>query len=243
MIRTDKIDINCDLGEGIAREEQLFPLINSCSIACGGHIGNKDTIARALELAISNEVEVGAHPSYPDPTNFGRISMKLTEAQFKSSVKNQLDLYFSVLKNFQIKNHHIKAHGALYNDLMKDAELGQWFLEVIQLYDYGMIFTPFNGVFALMAREEQLNVKHEAFIDRNYAINGMLVNRKIPGAIIVSSEAVWEQLHTIITMESVKSIDGFTIPMKADTFCIHGDHPGSLKHARFIRAKLVDLER
>ena len=31
--------INCDLGEGIAWEEEIFSFIDVASLACGGHYG------------------------------------------------------------------------------------------------------------------------------------------------------------------------------------------------------------
>ena len=45
------IDINCDLGEGLCNEADLMPLISSCSIACGGHAGDSETMARVIDLA------------------------------------------------------------------------------------------------------------------------------------------------------------------------------------------------
>ena len=43
-----------------------MPFISSCSIACGGHFGNKRTIKEAIELAEKYNVKTGAHPSYLD---------------------------------------------------------------------------------------------------------------------------------------------------------------------------------
>ena len=34
------IDLNADLGEGFASENELLPLISSASIACGLHAGD-----------------------------------------------------------------------------------------------------------------------------------------------------------------------------------------------------------
>ena len=45
------IDLNCDLGEGTGNDSFIMPFISSCSIACGGHFGNKRTIKEAIELA------------------------------------------------------------------------------------------------------------------------------------------------------------------------------------------------
>ena len=67
------IDINCDMGEGIQNDAILMPFISSANIACGYHAGNEDTIKRTIELALENNVAIGAHPSYNDRENFGRL--------------------------------------------------------------------------------------------------------------------------------------------------------------------------
>ena len=34
------IDLSADLGEGSPGENDLWPLITSCNVACGGHVGD-----------------------------------------------------------------------------------------------------------------------------------------------------------------------------------------------------------
>ena len=46
-----KLDINADVGEGIENENELFPFISSCNIACGGHTGNYKTMLSTVGLA------------------------------------------------------------------------------------------------------------------------------------------------------------------------------------------------
>ena len=58
-----KIDINCDVGEGVLNEHLIMPYISSCNIACGGHFGNANTIDKTLDLAINHNVKIGAHES------------------------------------------------------------------------------------------------------------------------------------------------------------------------------------
>ncbi|MBL4660595.1 MAG: LamB/YcsF family protein, partial [Alcanivoracaceae bacterium] len=81
-----KININCDLGEGMGNDEELMPYLDSCNIACGGHFGNKDTMKEAIMLAIKHNVKVGAHPSFPDQQNFGRKVMKLSATELQNSL-------------------------------------------------------------------------------------------------------------------------------------------------------------
>ena len=85
----NKININVDMGEGFNVEEKLMPLISSCNISCGAHAGDTSEIKRVVGLAKFNGVKIGAHPSYPDRKNFGRISMKITRSELKKSIKNQ----------------------------------------------------------------------------------------------------------------------------------------------------------
>ena len=69
------IDLNCDMGEGMNTDALIFPFISSANIACGYHAGDEDTMRRTVELALQHTVAIGAHPSYPDRDNFGRIDI------------------------------------------------------------------------------------------------------------------------------------------------------------------------
>ena len=113
----NKININVDMGEGFNVEEKLMPLISSCNISCGAHAGDTSEIKRVVGLAKINGVKIGAHPSYPDRKNFGRISMKITRSELKKSVKNQLLGFVQQLDHPKDLNH-IKPHGALYLSLI-----------------------------------------------------------------------------------------------------------------------------
>ena len=72
-----KININCDVGEGVNNEAQLMPYIQFCNIACGGHAGDVNSMSEMVKLALKYKVEIGAHPSYPDRMNFGRKSIRI----------------------------------------------------------------------------------------------------------------------------------------------------------------------
>src|SRR5690606_22122230 len=98
-------------------EHLLYPHISSCSIACGGHTGTLDSIRTSVADAVKHGVKIGAHPSYPDPANFGRISISMDPSEFKNSIRDQIERLDYVLKIQGVPLHHIKPHGALYNDL------------------------------------------------------------------------------------------------------------------------------
>ena len=66
MLTMKKLDINCDMGEGIGNDEAIMPFVNSANIACGFHAGNGSTIRQTIQLALKHGVKIGAHPSFRD---------------------------------------------------------------------------------------------------------------------------------------------------------------------------------
>jgi len=125
------LNLNADVGEGFSFDEMLMPYLSYCNIACGGHIGNKESIERTMKLAKEHQVKIGAHLSYPDPENFGRKSMTLSSNVFKDALKSQLYLFKEALDKTQCKMHHIKAHGALYHDIIDRPDIGKNFIECL----------------------------------------------------------------------------------------------------------------
>ena len=84
-----------------------MPLIKSSNIACGGHAGDINSMEKCVELSIINNVEIGAHPSYPDKENFGRIHLDIPTLALKESILNQIESLISICKKI-IKNNKEK---------------------------------------------------------------------------------------------------------------------------------------
>jgi UPF0271 protein len=229
------IDINCDLGEGLGNEKELMPLISSCNIACGGHAGDKETIKTVARLANKNGVKVGAHPSYPDRKNFGRISLTIPDDELVQSIRAQMADFMTILEEEHIALHHIKAHGALYNDIAKDQHLAKIFLKAIEKRkDTIFLYVPFGSVIEKEAIKQHFEIKREAFGDRSYNADLSLVSRKLSNALIQIPEKVLEQILGIAWEELVQAVNGQKVAIKADTFCIHGDTPSALKILRYL---------
>ena len=156
-----KIDINCDVGEGVDNEHLLMPYISSCNIACGGHFGDKNTIDKTIELAVQNKVLIGAHPSFPDKENFGRKLIEMADDDFKESIQNQLNLFLNRLAVFKVKMHHIKPHGALYNAIAIDKDVAVLFIDIIKKYAIdAYLYVPYSSVIEKVALEKKA-LKHE----------------------------------------------------------------------------------
>lgn len=233
------IDINCDVGEGVENESELFLLISSCNIACGGHAGSKETIQTCLKLAQENNVLIGAHPSYPDKENFGRISMDISGEDLIDSIKNQMQFFLNQCDWVGASLHHIKPHGALYNDLAKDKVKAQFFLKAIDPYKNNIfLYVPYGSIVQELALLQNFKVKREAFADRNYNSDLSLVSRKMDNAVITNEREVLAHILRMFNEKRVKSIDGKETPLFADTFCIHGDTPNALQILTYITVHL-----
>ncbi len=233
------IDINCDVGEGLDNEAQLFPFISSCSIACGGHAGDPKTMFEVARLAIKNKVKIGAHPSYPDWENFGRKSIKLSEPKLIRSIAEQIENLISILTSSQQKLYHIKPHGALYNDIAKDRDLATTFLRAVNDYREDVwLYVPPGSAIGEEALKNRFSIKYEAFADRNYNVDLSLVSREHGDAVITDPESVLEHLLSMVLHHQVKSTEGSKIDIKADTYCIHGDNPQVLQILMYLSKSL-----
>lgn len=233
------IDINCDIGEGTADEALLFPFISSCNIACGGHAGDEASMREAVRLAKNNRLKIGAHPSYPDRANFGRLHMEMPAGAFKTAVRGQLASLDSILLQEKAIMHHIKPHGALYNDLVADRGLAALFLEGISAYkNQCRLYVPWGSAIAAEALSQGYKIDYEAFGDRRYTADGRLVSRKLAGAVIEDPKAVLEQLLMMIREQGVKTLNGTVIPIEAHTFCIHGDTPAAFQILTYLAGEL-----
>jgi len=229
------IDINCDVGEGVGNEKELFPLIGSCNIACGGHAGSEETIRLCLELAKQFSVKVGAHPSFPDKKNFGRVSMNISNEELIKSIQTQMQLFQSILKDMDMQLHHIKPHGALYNDIAKDEFLAVTFLKSIETFKNQVyLYVPYGSVIQRIAIENGFKVLIEAFADRNYNTDLSLVLRKENNALISEGRKVLEHILNMYVDKVVETVSGESIAIDADTYCIHGDTPSAIQILMYL---------
>ena len=239
------IDFNADLGEGYGNEATLMPLLDSCSIACGGHYGNAKSIETALNMAWTHEVKVGAHPSYPDPLHFGRQSMNIPLKAFQAAIEKQLDLFFNSLEKKSMPCHHIKAHGALYSDLLSSQELAGVYLETLSNYSCTLLYTmPHNG-FIKAAHTYSYKVFSEGFLDRGYNAQGYLIARASKNAQLEKTSDIVEQLIDIVVKKRIpyQNSQGETayLPTQIDTVCLHSDHPKAVERARAIRKAISKI--
>lgn len=86
------IDLNADIGELCGQDDNILSFVTSANIACGGHVGDSQSMLDAVQLAKQRQVNIGAHPSYPDRLHFGRRSMIMTPEQLTHSLIDQISV-------------------------------------------------------------------------------------------------------------------------------------------------------
>ncbi|MDN3593588.1 5-oxoprolinase subunit PxpA [Zunongwangia endophytica] len=236
----EEIDINCDLGEGGDYDHLLMPLISSCNIACGGHAGNVETMSKTVDLAIANNTKIGAHPSYPDKANFGRKSMQISTEELKSSIQNQVLELQKIASDKGVKIHHVKPHGALYNDAAKDEKIAKIIVESLLEIDAGFsLFVPLNSVISEVAKGK-INIIFEGFADRNYEADYSLVSRSKTNAVIEEKEAVFKHVFSMFKHGKITIENGENLPCNAATFCLHSDTKNSVEILRFLHQRFSE---
>ncbi len=224
------LNINCDLGEGLNNEHLIMPLINSCNIASGGHAGNTKSMIECVEISIRCNVEIGAHPSYPDRLNFGRKKMEISKPELSYSIITQIESLETIASSYGKKLHHIKAHLALYNEMISDIDLADFYLDTIKEYKSKYsIYIPYKSEIEKLASKRGFDIIYEVFGDRNYNDNLSLVSREKENALINDPKEVINHLTSIIESNAVKTISGDTREIKFDTICIHSDTNNSIQ--------------
>lgn len=225
-----KIDINCDVGEGLNNEDKLMPYIQSCNIACGGHASSEKEMQNIVSLAIKYNVKIGAHPSYPDPENFGRKTMVMNPDELNKSVQKQINSLLQIAKKQGAALHHIKPHGALYNDIAKSNGLSVEFLDAIKPYkDKVKLYVPYNSAIERNALKKGFSIIYEAFADRNYNDDLSLVSRQEKKALITNPKEILQHVSEMVNTQKVTTVSGKRVPIKAATFCVHSDTENAIE--------------
>jgi 5-oxoprolinase (ATP-hydrolysing) subunit A len=233
------IDLNCDMGEGCGNDAELMNYVSSVNIACGFHAGNASVMRQTVELAINKGIKIGSHPSYLDLANFGRSEMNISPQEVFDIVLYQTSALKGICDAFGTKLHHVKPHGALYNQAAKDAKLAEAIANAVKKIEAGLILYGLSGSYLISEAEKiGLRTKSEVFSDRTYQSDGSLTPRTMPNALIKNVDEAINQVMQMIDTQTVTATNGEFIKLKAETICIHGDGENAVEFAKAIYKKL-----
>jgi 5-oxoprolinase (ATP-hydrolysing) subunit A len=238
------IDLNADLGESADFLEsgldlELMRYISSANIACGGHSGDEHSMRRTFEFAKELGIAAGAHPSYPDRENFGRVEIKIPMDELEGSLYEQITRLVQIGDESGIRLRHVKPHGALYHAANRHHEVALALAHAVIAVDSKLIMVGEAGSPSLDAwRALGLMCVGEAFADRAYEGDGKLRRRRLPDALLVDPERAARQALDIVLRHKVRLNEGFELGVQAQTLCIHSDTPGAVAIARAVNERL-----
>jgi UPF0271 protein len=241
------IKLNCDLGESfgswkMGMDESVMPHINQANIACGYHAGDPMIMRRTLKLAKENGVSIGAHPAYPDLNGFGRRSMLCSSEEIISYVQYQISALEGMALNLGMTLDYVKPHGALYNDMMAKQTVREAIMQAVAEHHSRPALmlqaTPEHKQHLQEASQFELQLHFEAFADRCYDDDGKLLSRAKPGA-VHTREKMMEQVRQLVDHGTVTTVSGHTLPLLADTLCVHGDNDAGVQAIADIKALLL----
>ncbi len=238
------IDINSDLGEsqrGLAdgSDFELMHFITSANIACGGHAGDESTMRQTLTAARELNVAVGAHPSYPDRANFGRVEIPLSATEIEATVREQILSLLHEAEKIGVPIAHVKPHGALYH-AARDRQIAEAIGRAAMIVDPRLVMVGQAGSATIAYwRAMGLRCVGEAFADRAYEKDGRLRSRSLPGALLEDPTRAAEQALEIVLHHRVIADDRNEVQIDAQTLCIHSDTPNAAAIARAVRTKLT----
>ncbi|MBX3114177.1 MAG: LamB/YcsF family protein [Fimbriimonadaceae bacterium] len=215
------IDLNADLGEGVAWELEVLPYISSANIACGAHAGSAETTRRSIEACLNHKIQLGAHPGYPDRENFGRRAFSEIGISFPELVAN-LNQQLSLIPEAT----YIKPHGAFYNETAKsqDSSLTDTLVQLLRDYNLPLLGLPFTA-HEQIANAAGVRFLKEGFIDRRYDENHQLLPRSEPNSIIHDQdEAIQQALQLTET---------------CDSLCVHGDNQQAIELLASVKDALI----
>ncbi|CAH1002142.1 5-oxoprolinase subunit A [Neolewinella maritima] len=236
--------LNADLGESwydrrIGNDAGLMPYLDLCNIACGMHGGDALTMRRTIELAKLHDVRIGAHPSFPDRKNFGRVEMDLPLPRLEALILYQVSALQGMVRAIAGEDlYHIKPHGALYHYANRHEELARGIARIATQLRVPYLMGPPTGELRRAAERAGLAFLAEGFADRRYTPDLTLQSRSAPNACIDTIKEAAAQAK-LLAAGQVRAMDGITYPLQIKTLCIHGDHAGAVERAQAIRVALA----
>ena len=240
-----EININCDLGESsklhsTENDPLLLKIVNSASVACGYHAGDRATMEKTIEISKKNNVSIGAHPSFKDPENFGRKRINLPQEEIKKLIIDQINILSNIANEKRMEVTHVKPHGALNNMACENYDLAKLISESIIEVNKDLIFlVPTGSEMEKAGKKLKMKVAVEIFADRNYEDDGNLISRSKNNAMITDPEIAKRHVLKMIKNQTINCYSGKQIPCEIDSICVHGDEKSAVNTAQEIKEELL----
>ena len=217
----------------------MFQLVTSANVACGLHAGDPVTMLDSCRAAYELDVTVGAHIGYRDLAGYGQRALGMSFDELFGDVLYQLGALDGIAHAVGASVDYVKAHGALYDAVVLDAEQASAVVAAVNAYDPGLPILGFPGSELLkQAKEAGHPVFTEAFADRAYVADGGLLPLSEEDAVLHDIDVVVERAVRLATQGEVLAVDGTVVKVRPDSLRLQGGSPGNLELAARVRAGL-----
>ncbi|WP_110588603.1 LamB/YcsF family protein [Microbacterium suaedae] len=238
------MDLNSDVGESFGAwpmgdDRAMFGHVTSANIACGFHAGDPSGIAATCRAALDAGIVIGAHVGYRDLAGFGRRFVDCSEQELADDIVYQIGALQALARRAGGDVRYVKPHGALYNAIATHEAHARAVVDAVRAVDADLPLLLLPGSVALdIAEARGVRGVREAFADRAYTPDGLLVSRREEGAVLHDADLVVRRMVRLAEEGVVEAIDGSDSRIPADSICLHGDTPGSVAMARAVRTGL-----
>jgi len=235
------IDLNCDMGESfgawrMGNDEAVLDHVTSANIACGFHAGDPLTMERSVRASQARGVDIGAHVGFPDLQGFGRRVMQFDVTELAAVVTYQLGALAGIARAAGARMTHMSFHGALGNMAAADAALAGPLVRAVAAFDAGLIISSSSSrAIEDAAAACGLRVATTFLADRAVDDEGLLVPRRLPGAVIHDETAVIERVRRLLERGEVVAHSGKVLRLQPRSILVHGDTPGAVALAQAVR--------
>jgi UPF0271 protein len=228
------------MGEGfgqysLSNDSALMPMIDLANVACGFHASDPTIMRRTVRLGLQHGVAIGAHPSFPDLQGFGRREMRISRDDMTALLSYQIGALKAFLDQEGGRLSHIKPHGALYGMAMRDAETAGAIADVVAQFG-----VPVLGLAGTMQeqvyRDRGLIFVGEFYVDLEYDDEGRIIVGGKPKAL--KPEQAARRAMKALSEGTVVSASGKTVPVRAESLCVHSDSENAEQVLRALRACL-----
>ncbi len=221
------VDLDLNVGELKGEPANLYSLATVVSVACGGHVGDPASMARAVSFAMARGARIAAHPSYPDRE-------AVTGAPLAASIEQQCAALQAIARKLGFRVPLVKPHGALLallDDATIDPEIARAFLDGatrgLGTTKNLTVVGPPQGTLREETLRRGFRYAREAFADRPYAAEGKLVPASSPSARITDRAAAVRQAVALASSGTIEML------------CVHSDTPEAILIAGDIREALL----
>ena len=237
------VDLSADIGESfgsyrMGRDEEILQFLTSANVACGFHAGDPRVMQRSVAACLDRGVAVGAHPGFPDLVGFGRRAMEASAEEVRTDVLYQLGALAAFATAAGTVLRHVSPHGRLGNLVVSDEKYAAPVADAIKAFDPSLVVLTYSGALERLARERGMTVGLMGFADRAYEDDGSLVSRREEGAVLHDPELIAERAASMVTLGTVVSRHGNTVPLDVDSILLHGDNEASVRAAKLVRDAL-----